>query len=104
MAVLRRSDQADTRDNGLGTGMVARAESREMGPTAWMDEAAGRSRKRCRLAVGPRDFSTATRCTGHYGNPRRRGAATADSGEPSHAPADRRADRGRSRQDGEPDQ
>jgi hypothetical protein len=53
----------------------------------WVQELG--SQKRSRLASGPRDFSTATRCTGGYGKPQRRGAATADSGEPGHAAANR---------------
>ena len=104
LAVLRRGDQADNRDNDPGTWLVAGGEARELGPTAWVNEAAGQSRIRCRLVVVAGNASTGGYGRLEGGRPRRHGPATADSTEPCSAAPNRRADRRRPRQAGARDQ
>jgi hypothetical protein len=110
LAVLRRGAQADNRDQGPGTWLVAgsQGDDRELGPAAWLDEAVGRSRKHCRSALSAGDAASVTRCAdcatdGRAESARRPlcrpGTGAADNAESGGAAANRRADRRRSRPD-----
>jgi hypothetical protein len=65
LAILRRGNQANNCSKGAGTWLVAggQADDRELGPAAWLDEAARRSRNHCCSAVRVGDAASGNRCS-----------------------------------------
>ena len=111
LAILRRGSQTAVRDKGSGAWMVVgdQADDRELGGGAWLDEAAGHSRKHCCSVIRDGDAASGTCSANSASGGRaerarrpfhRPGGGASNSDGPNRAAANRGADHRQSRPDG----